>query len=274
VAPISTTSGLSLAQTTSTAVRGATELQADGSAVIVAATRSRGRVTATVVSRGRGGRFTSAARLRAIVGGPVALALAHGQFVAALTSEPLARGLHRADAITGVAGRPALRLTALPVASSSQLTLRVAAAARAPIVFARANREIENGDGSVQTTSVRTEGYALRPGPAGRAHVAVTLAARQHIGRRAHRQRLRLRLTCATACAYRVLGNLGAQAIFDVARVASRGTHAIDVPYQGPSGSHTTPRAFTGRGRVNVTVAVDDAQGREQLVRRTVLVEP
>jgi hypothetical protein len=66
----------------------------------------------------------------------------------------------------------------------------------------------------------------------------------------------------------------GAQATFDVARVAGRGTHAIDVPYQGPSGSHTTPRAFTGRRRLQVTVAVDDAQGREQLLRRTVLVEP
>ena len=98
--------------------------------------------------------------------------------------------------------------------------------AKVPIVFVRANREIEDGDGSVWTTTVRTESYTLRAGAAGRAPVAIALAARQHIGRHAHRQRLRLRLVCRTTCAYRVRANVGMAngAHFDVARVARHGS--------------------------------------------------
>ena len=100
------------------------------------------------------------------------------------------------------------------------------------------------------------------------------MARSQRLGRK--NQTLRVRLTCRTACAYRVLGrvDVGTGGRFDVARTATRGTHTVRVPYQGESSGHEESKPLRVRKRSRITIAVDDASGGETIWRRTVTVRP
>ncbi|WP_026910118.1 hypothetical protein [Patulibacter minatonensis] len=274
VAPVSTTAGVDVSGAASVPMVGATALQPDGAAVVVSAKRSKGTVTARVAGRAAGKSFSAVRTKRGVRGGVVGVALARGRWVAAFATDPLGRDLHPSSLLTGDAGGVPSPVLGLPTASISQLSLRVAAPGGRPLAFARARREIEDRDGGVRQTGVRTETLRVAAGTPKRARASFSMASSQRIGR--GKQTLRLRLTCRSACAYRVLGTVrvGTGGRFDVARTASRGTHTVRVPYQGESSGHEASKPLRVTKRSRIAIAVDDAAGGETIWRRTVTVRP